>query len=294
MLASSRDILTAFAGMETRSCGDETQPDTSVVSGCVGFLRKRAPTLRSSRAVKARFVRKVSSFFQVTLMSRLDGDGSNRSKCQWRAVSSETVYLTGKLRAATRKDYLAELLTVPLLIIDDLGMRKLAHTAAEDLLELIMRRYERASTLLISNRPVDDRGKLLGDIAVVTALRTGCRTMRTSSSAARAVGDKSADRLAYGRRDEVNLTGPRTAHRTWPVLACRQMAGLLCPLGRPLIPGNSTIRGKTGSVSGAHSADHSGATPHRRRGSARCFSEIVQARRLGLHTKADASIKYDE
>ncbi len=41
--------------------------------------------------------------------------------------------------AATRNEYLAELSTVPLLIIDDLGMRKLAHTAAEDLLELIMR-----------------------------------------------------------------------------------------------------------------------------------------------------------
>ena len=44
------------------------------------------------------------------------------------------------------------------------------HTAAEDLLELIMRRYERASTLLTSNRPVDDWGKLLGDTAAVTAL----------------------------------------------------------------------------------------------------------------------------
>jgi hypothetical protein len=59
---------------------------------------------------------------------------------------------------------------VPLLIIDDLGMRKLPHTAAEDLLEIIMRRYERASTLLTSNRPVDDWGKLLGDTAAVTAL----------------------------------------------------------------------------------------------------------------------------
>jgi len=70
----------------------------------------------------------------------------------------------------TRKDLLAELTTVPLLIIDDLGMRKLPHTAAEDLLEVIMRRYERASTLLTSNRPVDDWGKLLGDTAAVTAL----------------------------------------------------------------------------------------------------------------------------
>jgi DNA replication protein DnaC len=70
----------------------------------------------------------------------------------------------------TRKDYLADLASVPLLIIDDLGMRKLPHTAAEDLLELVMRRYERASTLLTSNRPVDDWGKLLGDTAAVTAL----------------------------------------------------------------------------------------------------------------------------
>jgi DNA replication protein DnaC len=33
-----------------------------------------------------------------------------------------------------------------------------------------MRRYERASTLLTSNRPVDARGKLLGDTAAVIAL----------------------------------------------------------------------------------------------------------------------------
>jgi len=70
----------------------------------------------------------------------------------------------------TRKTLLADLATVPLLIVDDLGMRKLPHTAAEDLLELIMRRYERASTILTSNRPVDDWGKLLGDAAAVTAL----------------------------------------------------------------------------------------------------------------------------
>ena len=52
----------------------------------------------------------------------------------------------------TRKPFLEALTTVPLLIIDDFGMRKLPLTAAEDLLEIIMRRYERASTLLTSNR----------------------------------------------------------------------------------------------------------------------------------------------
>jgi len=72
--------------------------------------------------------------------------------------------------AGTRKQYLAQVTTVPLLVIDDLGMKRLPHTAAEDLLEIVMRRYERAATLITSNRPVEDWGKLLGDTAAVTAL----------------------------------------------------------------------------------------------------------------------------
>ena len=70
----------------------------------------------------------------------------------------------------TRKQYMESVSTVALLIIDDFGMRKLPTTAAEDLLEIIMRRYERASTLLTTNRPVDDWGKLLGDVAAVSAM----------------------------------------------------------------------------------------------------------------------------
>ena len=92
----------------------------------------------------------------------------------YRVLYREAHTLIDEIADATltgmRKTYLADLATVPLLIIDDLGMRKLPHTAAEDLLELVMRRYERASTLLTSNRPVDDWGKLLGDTAAVTAL----------------------------------------------------------------------------------------------------------------------------
>jgi DNA replication protein DnaC len=70
----------------------------------------------------------------------------------------------------TRGERLAEMGAVPLLIIDDLGMRKLPASAAEDLLELVMRRYERTSTILTSNRPVEDWGKLLGDNAAVSAM----------------------------------------------------------------------------------------------------------------------------
>ena len=72
--------------------------------------------------------------------------------------------------AGDRKEYVERVAAVPLLIIDDLGMRKLPSTAAEDMLEIIMRRYERASTLITSNRPVDDWGKLLGDTAAVSAM----------------------------------------------------------------------------------------------------------------------------
>jgi len=99
----------------------------------------------------------------------------------------------------TRKRFMESVATVPLLIIDDFGMRKLPLTAAEDLLEIIMRRYERTSTLLTSNRPVEDWGKLLGDVAAVTAmldrilhhghvLKCGPRSWRTKDATAAAAG----------------------------------------------------------------------------------------------------------
>ena len=88
----------------------------------------------------------------------------------------------------TRKQYVESISTAPLLIIDDFGMRKLPQTAAEDLLEIIMRRYERASTLLTSNRPVEDWGKLLGDAAAVGAMLDRLLHHATCSTAARVVG----------------------------------------------------------------------------------------------------------
>jgi DNA replication protein DnaC len=92
----------------------------------------------------------------------------------YRVLYRETHILLEEIVDATmedrRRDYLREVGTVDLLIIDDLGMRKLPPTAAEDLLELVMRRYERVSTIITSNRPVDEWGKLLGDNAAISAL----------------------------------------------------------------------------------------------------------------------------
>jgi len=115
----------------------------------------------------------------------------------YKVLYRETHVLLDELADAvtdgTRKEYIEEISTVPLLIIDDFGMRKLPHTAAEDLLEIIMRRYERFSTLLTSNRPVEDWGKLLGDVAAVSAmldrllhhghvLKCGPRSWRTKAA----------------------------------------------------------------------------------------------------------------
>jgi DNA replication protein DnaC len=119
----------------------------------------------------------------------------------YRVMYRETHVLLDDLAEALaegkRKEFMESLTTVPLLIIDDFGMRKLPLTAAEDLLEIVMRRYERASTLLTSNRPVEDWGKLLGDVSAVTAmldrllhhghvLKCGPRSWRTKLAAASA------------------------------------------------------------------------------------------------------------
>jgi DNA replication protein DnaC len=92
----------------------------------------------------------------------------------YRVLYRETHTLLDELAETTidgtRKEHMDMLVSVPLLIIDDLGMRKMPMTAAEDVLEIVMRRYERASTLLTANRPVEDWGKLLGDSGAVTAM----------------------------------------------------------------------------------------------------------------------------
>jgi DNA replication protein DnaC len=57
-----------------------------------------------------------------------------------------------------------------LLIIDDMGLKQLPRHAGEYLLEVIMRRYENRSTIMTSNRPVEDWGKLLQDVPTASAI----------------------------------------------------------------------------------------------------------------------------
>jgi DNA replication protein DnaC len=57
-----------------------------------------------------------------------------------------------------------------LLIVDDLFLRKLPAHAGDELADVLMSRYEKAATIISSNRPLEDWTRLLGDVVVVTPL----------------------------------------------------------------------------------------------------------------------------
>lgn len=65
---------------------------------------------------------------------------------------------------------LARYLKPDLVIIDDMGMKELPKKSGEFLFEIIMRRYEVRSTMMTSNRPIQDWGKLIGDVPAATAI----------------------------------------------------------------------------------------------------------------------------
>lgn len=57
-----------------------------------------------------------------------------------------------------------------ILILDDMGMKQLPKKSGEFLFEIIMRRHELRSTMMTSNRPLEDWGKLIGDVPSATAI----------------------------------------------------------------------------------------------------------------------------
>jgi DNA replication protein DnaC len=65
---------------------------------------------------------------------------------------------------------LAKYLKPDLLVIDDMGMKQLPKRSGEFLFEVIMRRHELRSTIMTSNRPIEDWGKLIGDVPSATAI----------------------------------------------------------------------------------------------------------------------------
>ncbi len=65
---------------------------------------------------------------------------------------------------------MAKYLKPDLLILDDMGMKQLPKKSGEFLFEITMRRHELRSTMMTSNRPLEDWGKLIGDVPAATAI----------------------------------------------------------------------------------------------------------------------------
>jgi DNA replication protein DnaC len=65
---------------------------------------------------------------------------------------------------------LRKYLKADLLIIDDMGLKQLPKRSGEYLFEIILRRYELRSTMMTSNRPIEEWGKLIGDVPAATAI----------------------------------------------------------------------------------------------------------------------------
>jgi DNA replication protein DnaC len=122
---------------------------------------------------------------------------------------------------------LAKYLKPDLLIVDDMGMKQLPKRSGEYLFEIIMRRYETRSTMMTSNRPLEDWGKLLGDVPSATAILdrflhhaeiitiTGKSfRLRNQTGAAKDEADNSAKRKET-RRDQA-------ASKTEPEASCQE------------------------------------------------------------------------
>jgi DNA replication protein DnaC len=72
--------------------------------------------------------------------------------------------------SGTRRAFMKKMIQAPLLIIDEFGMKNVPPSLSEDLLEIFHRRYSNSSTILCTNRPIEDWGKILGDVPAATAI----------------------------------------------------------------------------------------------------------------------------
>ncbi len=89
---------------------------------------------------------------------------------RYRSIFDLVADFLSETTSAQRDRLLRGYLKPDLLIIDDMGLKQLPKHSGENLLEVIMRRYETRSTIMTSNRPLEDWGKLLQDVPTAGAI----------------------------------------------------------------------------------------------------------------------------
>jgi len=88
----------------------------------------------------------------------------------YRSAFDLVAELADALSPVARREYISQLVRPHLLIIDELGMKKMPASAADDLLEVIHRRHQNVATIIATNRIVSDWGTILGDNAATAAI----------------------------------------------------------------------------------------------------------------------------
>jgi len=88
----------------------------------------------------------------------------------YRSIFDLVRELAGQETQAAEERLMSKYLKPDLLIIDDMGLKILPAKSGEILLEIIMRRYENRSTMMTSNRPIEEWGKLLSDVPAAGAI----------------------------------------------------------------------------------------------------------------------------
>lgn len=139
----------------------------------------KLPRVRLSELASARFVQLKANI----LLVGPPGVGKSHTvtaiaigaiRAGYRALVKSVFALANEFADAeatnSRREFVELLSTVDVLILEDFGMKTLRSTAAEDLLDVMMRRHEKLPTVITTNRPTEDWGKFLGDVPAATAI----------------------------------------------------------------------------------------------------------------------------
>lgn len=70
----------------------------------------------------------------------------------------------------TRSQLMNTLMNAELVIIDELGFKKIPSDAIDDFFEVIRKRYERGSIIITTNRNFEDWGNVFGDYTIASAI----------------------------------------------------------------------------------------------------------------------------
>jgi DNA replication protein DnaC len=122
---------------------------------------------------------------------------------------------------------LTQYLKPDLLIIDDMGIKPLPRRSAEYFFEVIMRRYEVRSTMMTSNRPLEEWGKLIGDVPAATAILDRFlhhAEIITLNGRSYRLKDRAGQEAAPEPKKASRKTGPRPQRQTNSEEACETTA----------------------------------------------------------------------